>query len=228
MMNAQFDFTDFTRIKVDGAVSIFVTQADAYSVKASGDNHGHLKMEKIGDTLRISRRFDWFLAPFHARPHVDVTMPELAELIITGASQGEARGFKTDREMILRLTGASHLRIESISVGSLKVEVVGASNLTGDINAGGDAYFRIIGASRAELSGTGKNAVVELTGASQARFSRLALNDLDARITGASSAFLKVNGKLDVELNGASRLEYSGSPTLGKVRVAGASTLKQV
>ena len=54
------------------------------------------------------------------------------------------------------------------------------------------------------------------------------LDNIEASISGASSAYLKVNNKLDFDLNGASRLEYSGSPTIGKMKVSGASTLKQV
>jgi len=36
-----------------------------------------------------------------------------------------------------------------------------------------------------------------------------------------------VVGKLNVNLEGASKLEYEGQPTLGEVRVVGASSLKK-
>jgi hypothetical protein len=46
-------------------------------------------------------------------------------------------------------------------------------------------------------------------------------------VSGAGQANVFVNGKLDAELSGASRLEYGGKPVLGKVEVTGGSTLKQ-
>jgi hypothetical protein len=47
----------------------------------------------------------------------------------------------------------------------------------------------------------------------------------DVEVSGASKAVINTNGTLDVNVTGASTLEYSGSPTLGKVNVTGASTL---
>ena len=105
--------------------------------------------------------------------------------------------------------------------------LTGASNLAGDINISGDILFEISGASRVELSGSGNSARIELSGASQARLANLTLHKASANISGASSAQLKVNDNLDINLSGASRLEYAGSPILGKVQVTGAAMLKQ-
>ena len=47
------------------------------------------------------------------------------------------------------------------------------------------------------------------------------------KMFGASSVQLKVIDNLNINLSGASRLEYAGRPVLGKIQVAGASVLKQ-
>src|SRR3990172_6514778 len=115
MMDRQFDFKDFTRIKVEGALSINITRAETCSVKVSQDPSGYVRMEQSGDWLRIYRKFDWWLLGLRPRPYVDIAIPDLTELMITGASQGEVRGFSNNREMTLKLTGASHLKVSSIS-----------------------------------------------------------------------------------------------------------------
>ena len=227
-MDRQIDFKDFTRVRVEGALSINITRAETYSVKAFQDPSTNIKIEQSGDALRIYRKFDWWLLGLRPRPHLDITMPDLAELMITGASQGEVRGFNNSRDLTLKLTGASHLKVSAIITNILRLDASGASNITGDINSEAGIFFKISGASRVELTGKGYNASIELSGASQARLAGLTLDNVEASISGASSAYIKVNNKLDFNLNGASRLEYAGHPTIGKMRVSGASTLKQV
>jgi hypothetical protein len=228
MTNQSFDFVDFNRIRVDGAVSIDIVRSDTFNIMVTAEDISHIRVEKIGDTLRIGRRgFDW-MSLFRTRPHASVTMPELYELTLSGASQGKVRGFQSDRDFFLKLSGASHLEAGAMSTGKVWVEVSGASNFTGDIRAIGDARFDISGASRVELTGPGRDAVIELWGASQARLANLTLNNAAVNISGASSAFLRVNGKLDINLSGASHLEYAGNPSLGEIRVSGASTLRHM
>ena len=226
-MNTQrFDYTDFNRLKIERALSVDILRADAYSLTI-GDDFSRIKVEKVGDTLVVGRRgLDW-IAPFHPRPNVVITLPELYELTMTGACQGKVIGFQSNHEFTLKLTGACHLEINRMSAGNLKTNISGASNLTGDINISGDALLEISGASRVELSGSGNSARIELSGASQARLANFTLHKASANICGASSVQLNVIDNLDINLCGASRLEYAGRPALGKVQVAGASVLKQ-
>jgi hypothetical protein len=227
-MNYQtINLTNFNRIRIDSALSIQILKADTYNVRIHPDDISRVKIEKTGDTLRIGRRgFDW-MAPFHPRPYVSITMPELIELSISGACHSELQGFESDRDFTLKLNGASQLEISRMAAGNLKVDISGASNLTGDIKASGMLAFNISGASRVKLGGSANNMLMELSGASQARLAEMTLNDADVNFSGASSGQLNIKGKLDMNLSGASRLEYSGSPTLGRVQISGASNLRQ-
>jgi len=226
MNNQKLDYTDFKNLKVDSALSVDILRADFYSLTV-GDDISRIKVEKVGDTLVIGRRGLDLMAIFHPRPHVVVTMPELYELTLSGACQGKAIGFQSGHSFTLKLNGASHLEINQMTAGSLKTDISGASNLAGDINISGDARFEISGASRVELTGSGAAAGIELSGASQARLAGLTLQKAAVNISGASSAQLKISSSLDIDLSGASRLEYTGSPVLGRVQVSGASTLKR-
>jgi hypothetical protein len=226
-MNTQrFDFTDFTRLRIERALSVDILREDTYSLTI-GDDFSRIKVEKVGDTLIIGRRgLDW-IALFHPRPHIVVTMPELYEVNVSGACQAKVIGFQSTHEFNLKLSGASHLEISRVTAGSMKMNMSGASNMTGDINIGGEMLFQISGASRVELYGSGDSARIELSGASQARLANLVLQKASLDTSGASSVQLNVKENLDINLTGASRLEYIGRPALGKIQIAGASIIKQ-
>jgi hypothetical protein len=114
-----------------------------------------------------------------------------------------------------------------MAAGNVRIKVCGASHLSGDVKSSRDIRFDIKGASWIELAGSGESASLDISGASQAKLARFTVNSSDVNVSGASSTNLKVNKKLDLKVSGASRLEYSGNPSLGKVSVSGASTLKQ-
>ena len=224
-MNSQrFDFTGFSRIRVERALSIDILRADAYSVTI-GDDFSRIRMEKIGDTLCIDRRSHEWFTPFQGRPHVVVTMPLLQEITLGGACQGKVIGFQSGNDFAVRLSGACQLEFNTINAGNVKAEISGASNLSGEMSFSGEALFNISGASRVVLQGTGNNSRIMLSGASQARLGNLALRKVDLNISGASNAQIKVSDNLDVSVTGASRLEYSGNPNIGKIQVFGASSI---
>ena len=224
-MNSQrFDFTGFSRIRIERALSADILKADAYSVTI-GDDFSRVRMEVIGDTLCIERRgIDW-ISLFHGRPHIVITVPLLREVTLGGACHGRVIGFQSDSEFAVKLVGACQMEINAIAASSVKVEITGASNLSGDITYSGEAIFKILGASRAVLKGSGNSAQIELAGASQAKFAELALRRANLKCLGASSAQLRVSDNLDLTLVGASRLDYFGNPIIGQIQIAGASTI---
>ncbi len=226
MNNQRFDYTDFTRVKIERALSVDILRQDSYSLTI-GDDFSRIRVEKTGDTLVIGRRgLDW-IALFHPQPHVVITMPAIYGLTLSGASHARLVGFQSNNELAIKLSGASHLELSRLSTGNLKTNISGASNLAGEININGDVQFEISGASRVELAGNAKTAKIQLSGASQSRLANLALAKATLNASGASSVQLNVKENLDINVSGASRLEYAGHPAMGIIQVAGASTIKQ-
>ncbi len=220
----QYNLTDFSRIEVDGAFKVDVTRSDSYSVSVDSMDPGFVRIEKVGDTLKVGRR-GW-LGFFSGHPHATIAMPVLERMSLSGASQGKVSGFKSEGELTIKLSGASHLEVRDMATARLRLEVSGASNVAGEATAE-EVVMTISGASRVELSGSGGKGSLKLSGASQARLPAFSLTDAGLESSGASSSQIKVNGRLDINLSGASRLEYAGTPSLGDVRVSGASTLNR-
>ena len=79
------------------------------------------------------------------------------------------------------------------------------------------------GASTVRLNGRGGNSSIVVSGASTADLEDFALDDVNVEVSGASTAIVNVSGRLDAEATGASKVEYLGEPTLGKIDESGAS-----
>lgn len=220
------DYINFDRLIIGSAFNIEITRADSYSISITLDDNlfEYLQINQNSSTLSIK------LAQNHSYIHTiqraTITLPALHKLELSGASQGKATGFSSSDELDINLSGASDLNVSSIKAGVLSFEISGASHVAGNITFE-DGRFNISGASTAELDGSAKNIILDVSGASDARLSEFTVIDANIIISGASRATINATGKLDADVSGASRLTYLGSPTLGKVNSSGGSTISQ-
>jgi hypothetical protein len=217
-------FTGFTAVEVGGSFKVDITRSDKYSIAVTvGDKiASRLQVTKNGDTLHIG--FDAIIINLHGRPSVVITMPDLRNLNISGASTGTASGFKSSNDFKSYVSGASTLDVD-MQTGNFNADISGASGVSGNLLATG-ADLRLSGAGRITLTGSGGNANINTSGASQVNLGNYALNNADIVFSGGSSGSINVGGKLNANLSGGSRLDYSGNPTLGKINVTGGSSFK--
>ncbi len=231
MSTKEFNLSGFSRISVRFAMEFEIVRADTYSVTVSGSdsflNNTDVKLD--GDKLVLGYNLNlasFFAAPF-ARAHARITLPDLRDLNITGAAKGSVKGFNSQNDFNLYVSGASKLDISDTSVGNMKWELSGASQIKGQIKAAGNVDFNITGASRIELKGSALDVNVHAAGASHIDLSGVQVRNANIKMTGASRSTVNLNGKLDVVLEGASSLDYGGQVTLGEVKIAGASSFKK-
>ena len=114
VISKELDLSGFDAVEISGAFVARITQSDNFSVVIRLDEklEEHLRVQVIGGTLEVG------LAPSlsilgTATRELEITMPELTRLELSGASQGTASGFE--------------------SKGDLSVEVSGDFNVHGDI-----------------------------------------------------------------------------------------------
>lgn len=202
------DFTDFTKVSVGYAFAVNITPSDTYKVTITVDDNleKHLDVAVRGDTLRIGFKPGVNLNLRGDTLRAEIAMPRLEGLELNGASRGTVTGFRSDARLALELSGAS--------------------TLGGDIQAG-DVQMQLSGASKATLKGSGGAMRLEASGASRADLAEFATKDTQVEVSGASSAIVNVDGKLDANASGASQVRYTGSPSLGRIDVSGASRVKQ-
>jgi hypothetical protein len=225
----QFNFTEFTRVDIGSAFIYEVKQSNTYSISITANDNlfDDIKVAKEGQTLKIEREVPWTLFNFGSdRPKAIITMPELRGLDLSGATRGTVTNFSSTENLDVELSGASSLDLVGMSAGDVKFDISGASDVAGALKAEG-IDLDISGASSIQLEGSANDMGIEASGASHLKLSGLTVNDANVTLSGASDCTLNLSGRLDIELSGASELEYIGEPTLGTMDITGASTLKK-
>ncbi len=212
----------FNSIDISNAIEFEINQSESYSLSITAQESifSQLDIRQSGNTLEIR------LKPgtnTNASIKAAVTLPVLSKLVVSGASRGSARGFRSTGEFQLDQSGASQLEID-METGKTQIEVSGASRLSGNLRAQ-DTRIEMAGASRCELIGSAGTSNLEISGASHLRSPEFQMQDVTASVSGASQVTIYTSKTLSVDLSGASSLHYRGNPILSKVSVSGASRL---
>ncbi|MFC1952120.1 head GIN domain-containing protein [Chloroflexota bacterium] len=218
-------FTDFTRVEVSSAFEVEIIQSDSFGVSITADDNllKYVHVSKSGETLKIDvGRGGYNFNTLEAR----ITMIDLYGVDLSGATEGTVRGFSSSHDFSVELSGASSLNMRDVSAGDVKFGISGASSVTGDLTAA-DVRFDVSGASSIRLDGSANDIVIDGSGASRMRLDDFSANNADVSLSGASSGTVNLDGKLDIELSGASSFHYIGEPTIGDIDISGASSMSE-
>ena len=220
----EMDLRDFTNVEIDSACKVEIIYSDSYLVTMTAGESlfEHIDVIQSGNTLRISSK----PCLFRFRPRtmeVRIEMPTINKLRLAAATRGIVRGFCSQESFDANLSGASRLDVD-LEAGNTRLEISGASRLTGNMKID-NTEFTLSGASRVELKGSANTVVLNAWGASNLSLADFVINDTDIHLEGASQATINTNGKLDIDLSGASRLSYTGNPSLRDINISGAPTL---
>ena len=220
-----FNLADFSRVQVENTFNVEIRQAAAYSVKVTVDDNlmDYVRVTRNGDTLVLSARsgYSYPNSTFRAQ----VTMPNLRELRLSGASKADVAGFTARENLRVTASGASSAYFLNTHAGTLDVEISGASAVKGALDADGNAVMNLSGASTVELTGSAQDLNVEASGASQVRLSGFTVRNAGVNLSGASQGTVNAGGTLSGTLSGASHLGYRGNPTLGDINTSGGSSV---
>jgi hypothetical protein len=239
----QFDFTDFTRVDIGDAFKYEIVRSDTYSISVTADDNlfDDIRVTQSGEELKID------LKPLFrfgiTRLEAVITMPRLTGLESSGATNGSVTGFGSGDNLELDISGASRVKMTDMTAGDIEGNVTGASTLEADITAGNidlditgasrvegslearDMIIDLSGASRIETDGSGGNIEIDASGASTVKFGDFSVDNADVSLSGASNCKIRVTGRIDIDLSGASRLTYVGNPVLDSINLSGGSTV---
>ena len=88
----------------------------------------------------------------------------------------------------------------------------------GDITAG-NADFNLSGGSDVRLTGSADDLSIDCSGGSHINLEGFLVNNADIKLSGGSHATVNVDGTLNVDLSGGSKVYYIGEPTMGDIDV---------
>ncbi len=221
----KYDLKNFQNIEFDCAFIFEITASNEYSVSVTANESLFDKTNVVqtGDILKF------YLKPvrFQARPILEakITLPVLNRLRQSAATSGLVTGFQMQGPFDLYLSGASSTEI-NIECGEAHLEITGASHLSGNMRTV-KADLLVSGASSAKLSGQCENLSLSGWGAAEMDLEKFRSREGTIYLKGASTATVQVEKQLNVDMTGASHLQYLGNPNLNEIVLSGASVLCQ-
>ncbi len=205
-----YDYRDFNEVRVSSFFQVFISESEDYEVVVKGDERDlrDVQVHRIGDRLEIKHRdheWGWWDDKSWADDiGIYITMPQLEELELLGATKGEVSGFNND-EIDINMEGASDL-VARISPENLTIEAVGASKIS--------------------LEGNARRLRADIKGASQLDALDFRTQYIELDVLGASKASVYATQELDVRTAGLSTVTYRGDARV-EADEDGLSTIKR-
>jgi hypothetical protein len=202
------DISGFDRVRASQAFQVEVRQGDSYRVVIRVDDNfqPHLVVKKDGDALRLGLEPGYTYNVRNNMLKAEVTMPELSAVSLSGSSDATITGFASTKRFDAGLSGSSSLQ--------------------GDIQAS-DASFELSGSSQVNLQGSARYVRIDASGSSDIDLSDFSTSDVKVGLSGSSEAILNLDGTLDVDASGASRVYYRGEATLGRIDTSGKASVRR-
>lgn len=202
--------TTFSGIKVSGGIEIYLSQSNSYSlaVSAAEDKYrDNIITEVKNGILVISYNNDHFhLSSGDKKLRAYISFKTLESLEASGACELIITGTLNANSMLIKLSGACDIK------GPVKID---------------DLTLNLSGASVIEISGTAQNVNLTASGASDVKNYDFAIQNLVAKLSGASDVTITVNNSISGSASGASTLNYEGNPEKKDVVTSGASSISQ-
>jgi Putative auto-transporter adhesin, head GIN domain len=216
----QYDYSDFSGVRVDNAFAATVTRGDAFAVSVTVDDNlvEYLRIEVKGDTLRIG--LDPTVSYHNTTLKATVTMPSLRALEVNGGASADVQGFASQDALDLLLSGAGKADFSGISAGKVGIEVSGGAHLSGGLQAQ-ELNGEVSGAGQVSFEGSASRAKLEASGAGKLDLKDFNVQEADLQLSGGANGTVSVTGTLNVEASGGAHLDYYGSPTVSKMDVSG-------
>ena len=225
LVTRDYDLAGFTKVVVDSGFRVKIDQSGAFAVSVTVDDNlvkEHLKVELDGDTLHIG------LAPLWRYHDVtttaSVSLPRIIALEVSGASRVTVTEFTSGDPLDLQASGASAVAFTSDRMGTVTLDVSGASRTEGQI-AAERVQGEVSGGGTVAFTGSAGALDLDVSGGGHLDLPQLPVQDADLRLSGGARGEVTVTGKLKVEASGGSRLVYAGGPQVN-ADVSGGSTVE--
>lgn len=198
------DVSGFTKIDLRTAANVELTVSDVETVTVTADDN-------LQSLVTTTVENGWLLIDTpdnqNYRPSrpivVEITIPVLSEITLSGAGDMTASGVDTD-SLIVNLSGAGDINITGLEAASLAANISGAGDLS--------------------LTGSVNEQVVTISGAGNYQAFELSSTSAVITVSGAGSASVSATGTLDARISGAGNITYSGSPTVTQ-NITGAGSI---
>jgi hypothetical protein len=214
-----------SRVRVSGVVDLRVKQGATPSLVVWGDN-GYLadvKTSQNGDTLQIDTKRDFSMKWESHRLRVDLTVPNLSEVVSQGVGSTDISGFAGD-SIRLALDGAGPVALNA-GYRNIDARLGGAGSLTINGANADRVELKLGGAGHMQVRGQAKTLRAHLSGVGSLDAQELRAENVDVDLSGLGSANVFAKSSANVSLSGLGSANVYGNPA---TRNASASGLGKV
>ncbi len=161
LVTEERNFNGFTAVDAEKGIDVDITQSGMFSVSVTADDNviKRVQISKSGETLYVRKKSGVYKTVV---VRIEITMPQLRELVLSTGSHGTVEGFHSADEITIQLSGGSHVEMQG-SAESLILSASGGSDLDlstfavqeadVDLSGGSHGTVNVNGRLDADLSG---------------------------------------------------------------------------
>ncbi|MCZ6644454.1 MAG: DUF2807 domain-containing protein [Gammaproteobacteria bacterium] len=199
----EFTVSAFDRVFISGGATVELLQGNEVHVSASGSRKvlDGLRVESGGGSLFID-------TDDHGAQDlvIRLTFESLQEMVFDGQVVITSDSLKVE-DLIIEGNGSSSIELHGLIADELQVSGLGATKFS--------------------LSGTVQRQVINIDGSGAYRAEGLSSRTVEVSVSGVGDVLLSVKEMLDVEIAGAARVRYTGSPFVTQ-RVFGVGSVHRI
>lgn len=200
----------FTKVNFGVAGDLFIKLGSEYKVTIEGDRDYVEDIETIvsGDKLTIRVENNWKLG-FNERVIVNITMPRVEGLGVSGSGKAEIADAVKGNDLSLSVSGSGRIVTNGINLQNLGCNISGSGSI--NLNNGGN-----VGSADISISGSG-----DYNGGS------LEIESLSVGVSGSGRCTCNVTKSLNARISGSGSVAYQGNPRVD-ARVSGSGHVRAI
>lgn len=200
---------DFSKVSFGVSGNLNIRIGSEFRVEIEGDKRAveETEMQVSGDRLVI-RRENWrFSFNGDDRVTVNITMPELEGLGVSGSGKAQ----------IMNKVVADKLSLSVSGSGKLQTAELDADELDCGISGSGDIYLG--------SSGSVDNGEISISGSGNFSGESVEIDHLSVSVSGSGNCTCRVGDSLEARISGSGNVSYAGNPKID-ARVSGSGKVR--
>jgi len=196
----------FTKVNFGISGDMYINLGNEFKVTLEGNRNDleDIKTEVSNGKLLV-KMDNWNLR-FREKVTVNITMPELEGLGVSGSGKAEVTDAIKTENLSLSVSGSGKLYTSEVVVSDLNCSISGSGNI-------------MVG------SGTASNAEISISGSGNYSGETARLESVDIAISGSGNCLVNVTGLLKAGISGSGDVTYIGSPRVD-ARVSGSGKVR--
>jgi len=200
---------DFARVSFGVPGNLYIKIGPAYSFEIEGTKRilDEIETEVSGGRLVI-KLDNWRFSVNNERVTINITMPEIEGLGVSGSGKAEILDFAEADNLDLSVSGSGKLFTAGLNVDRLKCSISGSGDII--LNA----------------TGSVDEAEISISGSGSFSGEPVEVDHLDISVSGSGNCYCNVGDSLDASISGSGNVTYIGKPDRVNARVSGSGHVR--